>query len=122
MTQFLSFKACTVKEPSLLPMKVVRAAVKVLRDCKVNDSIEVEVKEESGQDEEGKGTGGGKVKLNVLISKIKEELGIEANTAMHSVIRKALDDLGLEDACAGFTSMKEKANRIAEELGMDERS
>ena len=57
------------------------------------------------------------VRLAVLIELIKNDLCIEATKPL-DVVKEAVETLGIE--CAG--TLKDKANTVAAELGLDERA
>jgi len=62
------------------------------------------------------------VSMKELVAAIKAEMGVAGDVSMKDDIAKAVEDLGIEEDCGKLARLKDKMNRVAEELDLNKRA
>lgn len=60
------------------------------------------------------------VRLPILVEQIKSDLGLKEHMTLKDAVDKAVELLGIE--CTADATLKQRANEVAEELGLDKRA
>ena len=62
------------------------------------------------------------VSMKELVAAIKAEMGVAGDVSMKEDIARAVEDLGIGEECDELTRLKDKMNRVAEELNLNKRA